>query len=213
MQSKKITDNYSNGLLIPAATLPKQPSTTTGCVCCNGSLFETRSPTQRMTVSVSPVLVVRAPCSVLRRGPTSDGRPRSGRVQAVRRQVATGHNRTGREQTSRSAQVSRPTTAGSLTRSGEVRLLAVCDLSQKQRNQFASHRPDEHHHSQHQPPSDGPRRARHAGQSYNAGPRSSGERTSVHVRCNPSYPQEKVGDIIVPRQRKRQADTLANEPC
>jgi hypothetical protein len=31
--------------------------------------------------------------------------------------------------------------------------LAVCDLSQKQRNQFTSHRPDEHHHSQHQPPS------------------------------------------------------------
>lgn len=84
---------------------------------------------------------------------TARERPRSGRVRAVRRQVASGHDGTQQEQTSRSERVSRPTTAGPLTRSGEVRLLAVCDLSHKQRNQFASHRPDEHHHIQHQPPS------------------------------------------------------------
>src|SRR6476646_3097747 len=51
-------------------------------------------------------------------------RPRSDRVQAVRRQVAPGHNGTGREQTSRSEQVSSPTTAGPVTGSGVVRLLA-----------------------------------------------------------------------------------------
>jgi hypothetical protein len=60
--------------------------------------------------------------------------------------------RTQREQTSgQSKLAAQPPQDHSPVR--RVRHLAVCDLSQKQRNQFASHRADEHHHSQHQPPS------------------------------------------------------------
>ena len=77
--------------------------------------------------------------------------PRSGRLQAVKRQVRSGRN--GIEYKPAGQAINRLTAAGPSTGSGEVGLLAVCDLSQKQRNQFASQRPDEHHHSQHQPPS------------------------------------------------------------
>jgi hypothetical protein len=61
-----------------------------------------------------------------------NGRPRSGRLQAVRRQVASGHNRTRREQTSRSKLVNRTITAGPLARSGEVLHLVPTPLELKE---------------------------------------------------------------------------------
>jgi hypothetical protein len=49
----------------------------------------------------------------------------SGRAQAVKRQVLSGHNRTQRNQAGRSQQVHCPTAAGTLTRSRKVRHLAT----------------------------------------------------------------------------------------
>jgi hypothetical protein len=51
--------------------------------------------------------------------------PRSGRSQAVKRQVMSGHNRTQPDQTSRPQQVHRPTAAGTFTRSRKVWHLVV----------------------------------------------------------------------------------------